>query len=166
MVHLFPLFFTGGGQSTARMASSNTVFRPRWVRAEHSRSSLVPTRMMGVLGQWCLTSGYHWATARTTHTREHVGVNGRFVAGTQHVVVQGGGQSHRADSKATFEPTESAQRRQRGCSRDRDMTTFRPKTPDLHVPQCNWIVCVYRALRGIWIIAETRAKKPRLSLIT
>lgn len=23
------------------------------------RSSLVPTRMMGVLGQWCLTSGYH-----------------------------------------------------------------------------------------------------------
>lgn len=24
------------------------------------RSSLVPTRMMGVFGQWCLTSGYHW----------------------------------------------------------------------------------------------------------
>lgn len=23
------------------------------------RSSLVPTRIMGVLGQWCLTSGYH-----------------------------------------------------------------------------------------------------------
>lgn len=23
------------------------------------RSNLVPTRMMGVLGQWCLTSGYH-----------------------------------------------------------------------------------------------------------
>lgn len=27
------------------------------------RSSLVPTRMMGVLGQWCLTSGYHWRKA-------------------------------------------------------------------------------------------------------
>lgn len=27
----------GCGQSTARMASSNTVFRPRWVKAEHSR---------------------------------------------------------------------------------------------------------------------------------
>lgn len=26
------------------------------------RSSLVPTRMMGVLGQWCRTSGYHWST--------------------------------------------------------------------------------------------------------
>lgn len=26
------------------------------------RSSLVPTRIMGVLGQWCLTSGYHWKT--------------------------------------------------------------------------------------------------------
>jgi hypothetical protein len=25
------------------------------------RSSLVPTRMMGVLGQWCRTSGNHWA---------------------------------------------------------------------------------------------------------
>lgn len=23
------------------------------------KSSLVPTRMMGVLGQWCRTSGYH-----------------------------------------------------------------------------------------------------------
>lgn len=23
------------------------------------RSSFVPTRIMGVLGQWCLTSGYH-----------------------------------------------------------------------------------------------------------
>lgn len=134
-----------GGQRTARMASSNTVLRPRWVRAEHSkyltaagdrkiyiffnitdthfgerergkkhlkwesllqislaiaspwgyviglsffsfsfsivslsslRSSLVPTRMMGVLGQWCLTSGYHckdtntykWAICRLLKT--------------------------------------------------------------------------------------------------
>lgn len=36
-VHFLPGFFTGGGQSTARMASSNTVFKPRCVRAEHSR---------------------------------------------------------------------------------------------------------------------------------
>lgn len=42
MVHLFPLFFTGGGHSTARMASSNTVFRPRWVSAEHSRYFTAP----------------------------------------------------------------------------------------------------------------------------
>lgn len=31
------------------------------------RSSLVPTRIMGVLGQWCLTSGYHYK-----HTSEPV----------------------------------------------------------------------------------------------
>lgn len=28
-VHFLPLFFTGGGHKTARMASSNTVFKPR-----------------------------------------------------------------------------------------------------------------------------------------
>lgn len=33
----FFLTLVGWGQSTARMASSNTVFRPRWVKAEHSR---------------------------------------------------------------------------------------------------------------------------------
>lgn len=42
MVHLLPLFFTGGGQSTARIASSNTVFRPRWVSAEHSKYFTAP----------------------------------------------------------------------------------------------------------------------------
>lgn len=26
------------------------------------RSNFVPTKMMGVLGQWCLTSGYHYST--------------------------------------------------------------------------------------------------------
>lgn len=41
-VHLLPLFFTGGGHSTALMASSNTVFRPRWVSAEHSRYFTAP----------------------------------------------------------------------------------------------------------------------------
>lgn len=35
--HGFFLTLVGWGQSTARMASSNTVFRPRWVKAEHSR---------------------------------------------------------------------------------------------------------------------------------
>ena len=111
----------GTGQSTARMASSKTVFKPFCVRALHSkyftaptsfaiakpcqsitdscyinivrhwnisrrvdvtcgyvmgdsflsfnfstvslssrRSSLVPTRIMGVFGQWWRTSGYHW----------------------------------------------------------------------------------------------------------
>lgn len=35
--HCFFLSFVGWGQRTARMASSNTVFRPRWVKAEHSR---------------------------------------------------------------------------------------------------------------------------------
>ncbi|AWP05191.1 Hypothetical protein SMAX5B_012982, partial [Scophthalmus maximus] len=33
---VFFLVLAGLGQSTARMASSNTVFRPRWVKAEHS----------------------------------------------------------------------------------------------------------------------------------
>lgn len=42
MVHLLPLFFTGGGHSTALIASSNTVFRPRWVSAEHSRYFTAP----------------------------------------------------------------------------------------------------------------------------
>lgn len=36
-VHFLPGRLTGGGQRTARMASSKTVFKPRWVRAEHSR---------------------------------------------------------------------------------------------------------------------------------
>lgn len=36
-VQIFFLTLVGWGQSTARMASSNTVFRPRWVKAEHSR---------------------------------------------------------------------------------------------------------------------------------
>ncbi len=43
-VHFLPLFFTGGGHKTARMASSNTVFKPRWVRAEHSRYFTEPTK--------------------------------------------------------------------------------------------------------------------------
>lgn len=83
------------GESTALIASSNTLLRPFWVRAEHSkystafislaiciplavvrglsffsfsfsivslssrRSVLVPTRMMGIPGQWWLTSGNH-----------------------------------------------------------------------------------------------------------
>lgn len=84
------------GTRTARMASSNTVFRPFCVKAEHSkyftaftsfaiwspcwyvigwsffslsllivsgssrRSSLVPTKIIGVFGQWCVTSGNHY----------------------------------------------------------------------------------------------------------
>lgn len=37
------LFFTGMmGQSTARIASSNTVLRPFWVRAEHSKYLTAP----------------------------------------------------------------------------------------------------------------------------
>lgn len=127
----FRLGLTGiTGHNTALIASSNTVFRPFWVKAEHSRyftalisfaiakpynktsvnslatstghllkpwqmklhtavesstltcgyvigasflslsfsmvplssrrSSFVPTNIIGVLGQWCLTSGYHW----------------------------------------------------------------------------------------------------------
>lgn len=95
-VHVFFFFWTFCGCSTARIASSNTVFKPFCVSAEHSRyftapisfcicnpcgyvmgasrfsfsfsivslssrkSSFVPTRMMGVFGQWWLTSGYHY----------------------------------------------------------------------------------------------------------
>ena len=33
------------GHSTARMASSNTVLRPFWVRAEHSRYLVAPTSL-------------------------------------------------------------------------------------------------------------------------
>lgn len=40
--HFLFLFFTGGGHSTARMASSNTVLRPRCVSAEHSRYFTAP----------------------------------------------------------------------------------------------------------------------------
>lgn len=40
--HFLFLFLTGGGQRTARMASSNTVLRPRCVRAEHSRYFTAP----------------------------------------------------------------------------------------------------------------------------
>jgi len=36
-VHVFFFFGLGFGQRTARMASSNTVFSPFWVSAEHSR---------------------------------------------------------------------------------------------------------------------------------
>ena len=97
----FFFFGFGLGHSTARMASSKTVFKPFCVSAEHSRyltalislaiarpwgyvmgdsffslsfstvslssrrSSLVPTRMMGVLGQWWPTSGNHCHTKVT-----------------------------------------------------------------------------------------------------
>lgn len=40
--HFLFLFFTGGGHRTARMASSNTVLRPRCVSAEHSRYFTAP----------------------------------------------------------------------------------------------------------------------------
>lgn len=96
IIHFFCLFGGGAGQRTARMASSNTFFKPFCVNAEHSRyftapisfcicklweyemgamcfwrsraivsgssrrSSLVPTRIMGVLGAWWLISGYHY----------------------------------------------------------------------------------------------------------
>lgn len=41
-VHFLFFLLTGGGHSTARMASSNTVLRPRCVRAEHSRYFTAP----------------------------------------------------------------------------------------------------------------------------
>lgn len=40
--HFLFLFFTGGGHRTARIASSNTVLRPRCVSAEHSRYFTAP----------------------------------------------------------------------------------------------------------------------------
>lgn len=42
ILHFFLFFLTGGGHSTALMASSNTVLRPRCVRAEHSRYFTAP----------------------------------------------------------------------------------------------------------------------------
>lgn len=45
-VHFLFFFLTGGGHRTARMASSNTVLRPRCVRAEHSRYFTEPGRQM------------------------------------------------------------------------------------------------------------------------
>jgi len=41
-LHFLLLFLTGGGHRTALMASSNTVLRPRWVKAEHSRYFTAP----------------------------------------------------------------------------------------------------------------------------
>lgn len=40
--HFLLGFLTGGGHRTARMASSNTVLRPRCVKAEHSRYFTAP----------------------------------------------------------------------------------------------------------------------------
>ena len=40
--HFLFRFLTGGGQRTARIASSNTVLRPRCVSAEHSRYLTAP----------------------------------------------------------------------------------------------------------------------------
>lgn len=51
-VHFLPRFFTGGGHKTARMASSNTVFKPRWVRAEHSRYFTAPIKPKISMSQW------------------------------------------------------------------------------------------------------------------
>lgn len=42
--HFLFLFLTGGGQRTARIASSNTVLRPRCVSAEHSRYLTAPRK--------------------------------------------------------------------------------------------------------------------------
>lgn len=47
-LHFLCFFFAGGGQRTARMASSNTVFRPRWVRAEHSRYLTAPEKRKNI----------------------------------------------------------------------------------------------------------------------
>ena len=103
-MHVFFFFWTFCGCRTARIASSNTVFKPFCVSAEHSRyftalisfcicspcgyvmgasrfslsfsivslssrrSSFVPTRIIGVFGQWWLTSGYHYVEVRTRRT--------------------------------------------------------------------------------------------------
>ena len=103
-MHVFFFFWTFCGCRTARIASSNTVFKPFCVSAEHSRyftalisfcicspcgyvmgasrfslsfsivslssrrSSFVPTRIIGVFGQWWLTSGYHYVEVRTERT--------------------------------------------------------------------------------------------------
>lgn len=56
--HFLFLFLTGGGQRTARMASSNTVLRPRCVSAEHSRYFTAPAG----------TSPYSHAAARARQT--------------------------------------------------------------------------------------------------
>lgn len=48
--HFLFLFLTGGGQRTARIASSKTVLRPRWVSAEHSRYFTAPTGQKPMLG--------------------------------------------------------------------------------------------------------------------
>lgn len=47
--HFLFLFLTGGGQRTARIASSNTVLRPRCVRAEHSRYLTAPAEKHSLL---------------------------------------------------------------------------------------------------------------------
>lgn len=67
-VHFLPLFFTGGGHKTARMASSNTVFKPRWVRAEHSRYFTAPTKPKNPMSQLYMTQSpkaivkHHYST--------------------------------------------------------------------------------------------------------
>ena len=43
------------------MGASRFSFSFSMVSLSSLRSSLVPTRMMGTLGQWCRTSGYHLA---------------------------------------------------------------------------------------------------------
>ena len=43
------------------MGASRFSFSFSIVSLSSLKSSLVPTRMMGTLGQWCRTSGYHLA---------------------------------------------------------------------------------------------------------
>ncbi|KAI5097814.1 cytohesin-3 [Silurus meridionalis] len=43
------------------------------------RSSLVPTRMMGVEGQWCRTSGYHWKAQTRKREEFHLQILKAFV---------------------------------------------------------------------------------------
>lgn len=53
------------------MGASFLSLRRSIVSLSSLRSSLVPTRIMGVFGQWCRTSGYHCVAVRTEGEVQH-----------------------------------------------------------------------------------------------
>ncbi len=54
----------------AKVMGASFFSRSDWIVSALSRmSSLVPTRIMGVFGQWCDTSGYHYTNSSSGNVR-------------------------------------------------------------------------------------------------
>lgn len=90
------------------MGASFFSFSFSMVSLSSRRSSLVPTRMMGVLGQWCRTSGNHWARAGRGVQGAGGGGGGEGDAGEGpargRVVMGRRGQGHRSRWRSPSQP--------------------------------------------------------------